>query len=60
MGERGVEDKPNRWRWSRRNFQWESEFEYFGHTGYAKNPNLWEWRDHTHSERGFLKALSSV
>jgi hypothetical protein len=28
-----AEDKSKRGRWERRNFQWESKFEYFDQTG---------------------------
>ncbi len=34
MGESGVEDKPKRRQWERRDLQSEGEFEYFDHTGY--------------------------
>jgi hypothetical protein len=33
MDKSGAEDKPQRGRWERRNFQWKSRFEYFDQTG---------------------------
>jgi hypothetical protein len=41
MDKSGAEDKPKHGRREKRNFQWESKFEYFDQTGYAGKLVTW-------------------